>query len=37
MLPGTQQRLLHQILRTLSVPTVQAEGVREQRIAVLSV
>jgi hypothetical protein len=37
MLPGSQQSLLHQILRTLSVPSVQAEGVRVQRTAVLGV
>ncbi len=37
MLPSPQQRLLHQILRTLSIPPIQAERVRVERIAMLSV
>jgi hypothetical protein len=37
MLPGSQQRFLHQILRTLSVSPIQAERVRVQRSAMLGV
>jgi hypothetical protein len=35
MLPCSQQRLLHQILCSLSVPAGQSQGVSKQRVSML--